>query len=198
MMTLYSDPTCPLCHRTRFVIQEKALAVNILDITQQHWPEDIAASIPYGKSPVLVERDLILFDANIIINYFNERFLQNPLMPTDPASKAQVRLMLHRIDLDWYALWEALIGNKKGKMAKAKQTLREDLTILTPLFQATPFFMSQTMSILDCSLAPLLWRLPMLNIKLPAKAKAVEEYAERIFSRPTFQAGLSDEERAMR
>ena len=119
-------------------------------------------------------------------------------MPTDPASKAQVRLMLHRIDLDWYALWEALIGNKKGKMAHAKQTLREDLTILTPLFEATPFFMSQTISILDCSLAPLLWRLPMLNIKLPAKAKPVEEYAERIFSRPTFQAGLSDNERAMR
>lgn len=198
MMTLYSDPTCPLCHRTRFVIQEKAITVNISDITEQQWPEEIAAAIPYGKSPVLVDRELVLFDANIIIDYFDERFLQNPLMPSDPASKAQTRLMLHRIDRDWYSFWEALVGNKKGQMAQAKRTLREDLTVLAPLFETSPFFMSDTLSLLDCSLAPLLWRLPMLNIKLPAKAKAVEDYADRIFARPSFQAGLSNNERAMR
>jgi len=198
MMTLYSDPACPLCHRARFVIQEKSIIVDIRDITAQHWPEDIAAANPYGKSPVLVDRELVLFNANIIIDYFNERFLQQPLMPSDPASRAQTRLMLHRLDHDWYSLWEALIGNNKGKMAQARRTIREDLTVLAPLFESSPFFMSETLSLLDCSLAPLLWRLPMLNITLPTKAKAVEDYASRIFARSGFQASLSDNERAMR
>ncbi len=198
MMTLYSDPTCPLCHRTRMVIKEKAIATHIQDITTEDWPEEVAAALPYGKSPVLVDRELILFDANIIIAYLEERFLQQPLTPSDPASRAQMRLMLHRIDYDWYSLWEALLGNKRGQMTQARQTIRDDLTVLTPLFESTPFFMSQTPSLLDCSLAPLLWRLPMLNIKLPAKAKAVEDYAERLFARPGFQASLSDSERAMR
>jgi len=198
MMTLYSDPNCPLCHRVRLLIHEKAIAVNIQDITTHPWPEEVAAALPYGKSPVLVDRELILFDANIIIAYLEERFLQHPLIPTDPASRAQMRLMVHRIDHDWYSLWDALLGNKRGHMSQAKQTIREDLTVLAPLFESTPFFMSQTLSVLDCSLAPLLWRLPMLNIKLPAKAKAVEDYAERLFARPNFQASLSDSERAMR
>ena len=198
MMTVYSDPSCPFSHRTRIVLHEKNIDANIEDIVDGQWPEDVAASNPYGTSPTLIDRDLVLFDADIIINYFEERFLQPTLMPVDPASRAKTRLMLHRIDKDWYSLWNALTGVEKGKMAKARKIIQEDLTVLAPIFNETDFFMSNEFSLLDCSIAPLLWRLPMLNIKLPAKAKAVEEYAQRIFARESFQASLSDIERDMR
>jgi RNA polymerase-associated protein len=197
-LTIYSDPACPFSHRTRIVLHEKNIVANIEDIIDDQWPEDIAAVNPYGTTPTLIDRNMVLFDSNIIIDYFNERFVHPPLLPSDPASRAEMRLMLHRIDKDWYALWSALIGMEKGKTSKARKTVQEDLTVLAPLFAESPFFMSKAFSLLDCSLAPLLWRLPMLNIKLPAKAKAVEEYAERIFARDSFQASLSDVERDMR
>lgn len=198
MMTVYSDPACPFCHRTRIVIHEKNITANIEDIIDGQWPEDVAAANPYGASPTLIDRDMVLFDSNIIINYFDERFLHPPLMPVDPADRAKARLMLHRIDKDWYTLWNVLTGVEKGNVTKARKIVQEDLTVLAPLFAASPYFMSNEFSLLDCSLAPLLWRLPMLNIKLPAKAKAVEDYAERIFARDSFQASLSDIERDMR
>ena len=198
MMTVYSDPACPFCHRTRIVMYEKNITANIEDIIDGQWPEDVAAANPYGASPTLIDRDMVLFDSNIIINYFDERFLHPPLMPVDPADRAKARLMLHRIDKDWYALWNVLTGVEKGNTSKARKTVQEDLTVLAPLFAASPYFMSNEFSLLDCSLAPLLWRLPMLNIKLPTKAKAVEDYAERIFARESFQASLSDIERDMR
>lgn len=198
MITVYSDPECPFSHRTRIVIHEKNITANIEDVIDGHLPEDIAAASPYGTTPVLFERDITLFDSNIINSYFDERFLQPPLMPSAPADKANARLMLHRIDKDWYSLWNALLGLEKGKMSKARKTVEEDLTVLAPLFTQSEFFMSDEFSLLDCSLAPLLWRLPLLKIKLPAKARAVEDYAQRIFARDSFQASLSEQERAMR
>lgn len=198
MMTVYSDPSCPFSHRTRIVMQEKNITANIENVIDGHWPEDVSALNPYGTSPILIDRDLVLFDANIIINYFDERFLHPPLMPIDPSHRAQTRLMLHRIDKDWFSLWPALIGTEKSKINKARKTIQEDLTVLGPLFEESPYFMSDEFSLLDCYLAPLLWRLPTLGIKLPVKAKAVEDYAQRIFARDSFQASLSDIEREMR
>lgn len=195
MLTVYSDPSCPFSHRTRIVIHEKNIEANIEDILDGQWPEDVAASNPYGTSPTLMDRDLVLFDSNIIIDYFDERFPHPPLMPVDPVARAKTRLMLHRIDKDWYSLWQALIA---GKPAKARKTVQEDLTILAPMFEESEFFMGNEFSLLDCSLAPLLWRLPMLGIKLPNSANAVESYAQRIFARESFQASLSDLERSMR
>ena len=196
--TLYSDPECPFCHRARIVMYEKNISAHIEHIKNGDWPEDIAAINRYGTNPVLVDRDLVLFNVDIIINYLDERFLQPPLMPADPASRAQTRLMLYRIDKDWYSLWQALVGEEKGKMLKARKTIQEDLTVLAPLFTHSSFFMNDDFSLLDCSLAPLLWRLPMLGIKLPTKAKIIEDYAQRIFARDSFQASLSDIERDMR
>ena len=197
-ISLYSDPSCPFCHRTRLAISEKNIVVDIKNSTEQHWPEEVAIANPYGRSPALMDRDLILFDANIIINYLDERFMHPPLMPTDPASRAKSRMMLHRIDQDWFSLWDALTGTNKRKVNTARKTIQEDLTVMSSLFSDSTFFLSNTFSVLDCSLAPLLWRLPMLSIKLPAKAKAIEHYAERIFARDSFQNSLSDKERAMR
>lgn len=197
-MTVFSDPNCPFSHQTRIVIQEKNIETNIENLVAGEWPEDVAAANPYGFGPTLFDRDLVLFDARVIMEYFDERFPHPPLMPVDPVARAKARLMLHRIDKDWYSLWQALSGRERGKTSKARKTIQEDLTVLSPLFESSPFFMSDEFSMLDCALAPLLWRLPSLNIKLPASAKAVETYAERIFKRESFQASLSEEERSMR
>ncbi|KGM08098.1 Stringent starvation protein A [Methylophaga thiooxydans] len=197
-MTVYSDPTCPFSHQTRIVIQEKNIETNIEELVAGEWPEEVAAANPYGAGPTLFDRDLVLFDSRVIMDFFDERFPHPPLMPVDPVARAKARLMLHRIDTDWYSLWHALSGRERGKTSKARKTIQEDLTVLAPLFESSPFFMSDEFSMLDCALAPLLWRLPSLNIKLPASAKAVESYAERIFKRDSFQVSLSEAERAMR
>jgi RNA polymerase-associated protein len=197
-MTVYSDPTCPFSHRARIVLYEKNLDADIINIGHDNWPEDVLAINPSAISPTLIDRDIALFDSNIIISSLEERFLQPALMPNDPVSRAKMRLMLHQIDNDWYAQWNALAGREKGKVSTARRMLQEDLTVLAPLFAQNPYFMNKEFSLLDCSLAPLLWRLPILNIKLPHKARAVEEYAERIFERDSFQASLSEFERAMR
>lgn len=198
MMTLYSDPVCPFCHRTRFAIAEKGLTVNVIDSHREPWSEEIAIAVPYAKSPVLLDRELIVFDSQIIIEYLDTRFSQTPLYPVDPSAKAKMKMMLHRIDHDWYANWDVLSGSNKAKKSKAQRTLSEDLTVISPLFETNTYFMSDDFSILDCWLAPLLWRLPQLNISLPDKAYAVNAYAERLFQRASFKSSLSKEERAMR
>jgi RNA polymerase-associated protein len=198
MMTVFSDPTCPFSHQMRIVINEKEIDAQIEDLVEGEWPEEVSAANPYGSGPTLFDRDLVLFDSRVIIDYFDERFPHPPLMPIDPVARAKARLMLHRIDKDWYSLWNALSGRERGKATKARKTIQEDLTVLAPLFENSKFFMSDDFSLLDCTLAPLLWRLPSLGVKLPASAKAVEKYAERIFRRDRFQASLSDFEKALR
>jgi RNA polymerase-associated protein len=198
MMTVFSDPSCPFSHQMRIVIKEKEIDAQIEELVPGEWPEEVAAANPYGTGPTLFDRDLVLFDTRVIIDYFDERFPHPPLMPVDPVARAKARLMLHRIDKDWYSLWDALSGRERGKASKARKIIQEDLTVLSPFFESSPFFMSDEFSMLDCTLAPLLWRLPSLNIKLPASAKAVEKYADRIFRRESFQASLTDIERAMR
>lgn len=198
MMTVFSDPTCPFSHQMRIVISEKEIDAKIEELVEGEWPEEVSAANPYGSGPTLFDRDLVLFDSRVIIDYFDERFPHPPLMPVDPVARAKARLMLHRIDKDWYSLWNALSGRERGKATKARKTIQEDLTVLAPLFENSKFFMSDEFSLLDCTLAPLLWRLPSLGIKLPASAKAVEKYADRIFRRDSFKASLTDAEKAMR
>ncbi len=197
-MTLYTDSTCVFGHQARMVIEEKNIEAEVEEVTEGHWPEDVIAANPYGTGPTLIDRDLVLFDAKVIMDYFDERFPHPPLMPVDPVARAQARLMLHRLEHDWFSHWYTLTGSDKTKANRVRKTIREDLTVLAPIFEAMPFFMSKEISLLDCTLAPLLWRLPVLNIKLPANAKPVLEYAERIFSRETFQASLTEAEREMR
>jgi RNA polymerase-associated protein len=198
MMTVFSDPQCPFSHQLRIVISEKQIDANIIDISEGEWPEEVSAANPYGTGPTLFDRDLVLFNSRVIIDFLDERFPHPSLLPVDPVARAQARLMLYRIDHDWYSLWPALSGKERGKASKARKLIQEDLTVLAPLFDNSKYFMSDEFSMLDCSLAPLLWRLQSLNIKLPESARAVEKYAERIFQRDSFKASLSDNEKAMR
>jgi len=198
VMTLYSDPSSIHCHRVRFVLAEKNVTVDIIDADPLDLPEDVVEMNPYGTLPTILDRDLTLYDSRIIMEYLDERFPHPPLLPVDPVNRAASRLYLHRVDTDWYSKVETILKGGKGAAA-ARKELRESLITTVPVFKAMDFFMSENFSVVDASIAPLLWRLPMLGIELsPAAAKEVDKYANRLFEREAFQQSLSEEEREMR
>lgn len=198
VMTLYSDPQSIHCHRVRFVLAEKNVTVDIIDADPLNLPEDVMEMNPYGSLPTIFDRDLTLYDSRIIMEYLDERFPHPPLLPVDPVNRAASRLYLFRVDNDWYSKVDTIL--KGGKTAAtARKELRESLISSAPIFSAMEYFMSENFSVVDASIAPLLWRLPALGIELsPAAAKAVNGYAERLFSREAFKLSLSEEEKEMR
>jgi RNA polymerase-associated protein len=200
MMTLFSSPTDPQSHRTRLVLQEKSISVEIVDVVGPDTPEDLIDLNPYNSVPTLVDRDLVLYDARVIIDYLDERFPHPPLMPVDPVSRAQFRLALFRIERDWYSLVHEIEYASDRKSANnARKMLRESLMSNAEVFAARPFFLSEEFSLVDCSIAPILWRLPHYDVQLPEEsAVIVDSYAERIYARPSFRQSLSEQEQEMR
>lgn len=197
VMALYSDPQNPYSHRVRVVLAEKNITVEIIDVDPLNLSDDIMDLNPYGTLPTLVDRDLVLYESRIIMEYLDERFPHPPLLPVDPVSRATSRLYMHRVDHDWYSLMDKILAG--GKEAdKARKELRESLITTVPVFAANPFFMSEDLSLVDCSIAPLLWRLPVLGVELPATAKPLQEYAARLFDRESFQESLTEAEREIR
>ncbi len=198
VMTLYSDPESIHCHRVRFVLAEKNVTVDIVDADPLNLPEDVLELNPYGSLPTIFDRDLTLYDSRIIMEYLDERFPHPPLLPVDPVNRAASRLYLYRVDNDWYTKVETILKGGKGAAA-ARKELRDSLISTVPVFSAMEYFMSENFSVVDASIAPLLWRLPMLGIELPpAVAKDINTYAERLFSREAFQQSLTEEEKEMR
>lgn len=197
-MLLYSDPASAYSHRARYVLAEKSISVEIRDVDPTHLPEDLLELNPYNTVPTLVDRDLVLYESRIIMDYFDERFPHPPLLPVDPVSRAKSRLLLYRIDHDWYSLLADLESGMETKAARARQALRDSLSTTAPIFDIKPYFMSDEFSLVDCSVAPLLWRLPYFGIELPNDARPLLGYAERIFEREAFQTSLSELEREMR
>ncbi|MDH5435123.1 MAG: glutathione S-transferase N-terminal domain-containing protein [Gammaproteobacteria bacterium] len=197
-MTLFSGDTCIYSHRTRIVLAEKGINYDIQVVDLDNKPEDLIDLNPYGTVPTLIDRDLSLFNSRIIMEYLDERFPHPPLMPVEPVLRSRTRLMLHRIDKDWYSELEVLAQNKDKKaMEKARKELRDGLTAVTPIFEQKPFFMSAEFTLLDCAIAALLWRLPYYKVDLPPSAKAINKYAESMFARESFQASLTEAEREM-
>ena len=197
-MIIYSDSNCPYSHRARMVLTEKNIVVEVIILNDEHLPEDLLELNPYNSLPTLVDRDLVLYHSRIIMEYLDERFPHPSLMPVDPVSRAQSRLFLYRIERDWFSLLDDLSGPDTSRADKARIILRDGLMAVAPIFEQKPFFMSDEFSLVDCSLATLLWRLPQYQIELPAQAKPLLQYAERLFQRDAFQASLTDEERAIR
>jgi len=197
VMTLYSDALSPYSHRVRVVLAEKNITVEIIDVDPLNLSEDIMDLNPYGTLPTLVDRDLTLFESRIIMEYLDERFPHPPLLPVDPVSRATSRLYMHRVDRDWYSLMDRILAGG-ADADKARKELRESLITTAPVFAASPWFMSEDLSLVDCSIAPLLWRLPALGVELPAQAKAVYDYANRLFERESFQESLTEAEREIR
>jgi len=197
VMTLFSDATCPQSHRVRMVLAEKGITVEIVNIDPDNLPEDLIDLNPYQSVPTLVDRELVLYDPQVITEYLDERFPHPPLMPVDPVSRARSRLALYRIDRDWYSLTGELESKNDKTVAKARKTLRDSLASSAEVFSAKPYFLSDEFSLVDAAIAPILWRLKYYGIELPAQARAVTEYAERMFARESFRASLTEAEREM-
>lgn len=193
IMILYSGSDL-YSHRVRIVLAEKGLPVDLIDIDRQESPEDLLEVNPYNSVPTLVDRNLVMYHSRIIMEYLDERFPHPPLLPVYPVSRAQSRLMMHRIEKDWYSLVELIERGTEKKAEKARKVLLESLLSLAPLFQQTPYLMSEDFSLIDCTLAPLLWRLPQYGIELPKSAKAILAYAERVFERKSFRESMTDAE----
>ncbi len=198
VMTLFSAQDCAQCHRVRIVLAEKDITYDVIDIDPDNKPEDLQELNPYNTVPTLVDRDLVLYEPRIIMEYLDERFPHPPLMPVDPVSRARARLALFRVEKDWYTLVDDLQHGGEKKQARARKQLREMLVASAEVFAAKPFFLSDEFSLVDCTIAPILWRLKHFGIELPRTAQPVLDYMNRIFRRESFQASLTETERAMR
>jgi RNA polymerase-associated protein len=199
VMTLFSRPTDAWSHRTRLVLAEKSINIDIVDVDDSNYPEDLLDLNPYNTVPTLVDRDLVLYDSRVIIEYLDERFPHPPLMPVDPVTRAQFRLALYRIEHDWYALASEIEdGGDRKPVTRARKALRDSIVSSVEIFGAKRFFLSDEFSLVDCSIAPILWRLDAFGIDLPAQAKPIQKYMEEIFSRPSFQGSLTELEQEMR
>ncbi len=199
VMTLFSGPTCPHSHRTRIVLAEKSINVDIVNVEGSNLPEDLLDLNPYNSVPTLVDRDLVLYDSRVIIEYLDERFPHPPLMPVDPVTRAQFRLALFRIESDWYTLAEQIEDAVERKRStKARKIIRESILSSVEVFRARPFFLSDEYSLVDCSISPILWRLPFYGVELPSQARPIQDYMERVFARQAFEDSLTELEREMR
>lgn len=199
VMTLYSGALDARSHQVRIVLAEKGVTADIINIDINNPPQDLVELNPYGKIPTLLDRDLVLYEANIIMEYLDERFPHPPLLPVYPVARAKSRLMLHRIEHDWYVLLDRIVrAENASDVEQARKELRGSLVGLTPVFADSPYFLSDEFSLVDCAIAPLLWRLPLYGIDLPPQAKPIRDYTKRIFKRETFQVSLTDAERELR
>jgi stringent starvation protein A len=199
-MTLFSAPNDPWSHRTRIVLAEKGIGIEIVSVEPGRFPEDLLDLNPYHSVPTLVDRDLVLYDSRVIMEYLDERFPHPPLMPVDPVTRAQFRLALYRIERDWYGLIQQIEQEPdKKQTVKLKKILRDTILQSADLFKLKPFFLSDEFSLVDATIAPVLWRLAHYEIDLPREqAPAIHKYASLVFARPAFRDSLSDLEQEMR
>lgn len=197
MMNLYSGTTCPFSHRCRIVLYEKQMDFQVIDVDLFNKPEDIAVINPYNRVPVLVDRDLVLYEANIINEYIDERFPHPQLMPPDPQTRAKARQLLYTMEHELFSHIDALEKNLKSA-EKSRAHVRDRLTELAPLFAKQKHLLGEEFSMLDVAIAPLLWRLDHYGIELPKAAVPLMKYAERIFSRQGFIDALTPSEKVMR
>jgi len=199
MMVLYSGTTCPFSQRCRFVLFEKGMDFEIKDVDLFNKPEDINVMNPYGQVPILVERDLVLYESNIINEYIDERFPHPQLMPADPVMRARARLFLFNFERELFVHVQTIENsNKQPAIDKAKIVIRDRLTQLAPILLKNKYMLGDDFSMLDVAIAPLLWRMDHYGIDLPKSAAPLMKYAERIFSRPAYIEALTPSEKVMR
>ncbi|NLC20824.1 MAG: stringent starvation protein A [Halomonadaceae bacterium] len=198
-MIFYSGNDDHFSQRVRIVLAEKGVAVDIVEISGDQHPEELADLNPYNSVPTLVDRDLVLYESKVMMEYLDERFPHPPLLPVYPVARAKSRLWMHRIEREWCSLVLQIENGTKKEAESARKKLRESLIGISPIFEDLPFFMSEDFSLVDCCIAPLLWRLPALGIELPEKqVKPLLAYMERLFEREAFVSSLNEIEREMR
>lgn len=200
-MTFYSDGTSHYSHRVRIVLAEKGVTVETIDVDPDEKPEDLSTLNPYNTLPTLVDRDLVLYEADIMMEYLDERFPHPPLFPVYPVARAMSRLWIYRIRQDWCPMVDALMANKgtPAQLEKARKDLRDSLVSIAPIFGEKPYFMSDEFTIVDCCVTPILWRLPIMGIELPVNktTKPLIEYRDRLFERESILMSLSEQEKEM-
>jgi len=198
VMTLYSGSDDLESHRTRIVLAEKGVLVDVIEVDRHDEPTNLSEINPYNTVPTLVDRDLVLYTSDIIMEYLDERFPHPPLLPVYPVSRAKSRLLMYRVDRDWYGLVSKIKLDTDKQAEKARKELQDILISLAPVFREYSYFMSEEFSLVDCCIVPILWRLPAFGIELPDQAKPILDYAEKIFERNSFQASLTEAERELR
>lgn len=199
-MIFFSDPSDHYCHRVRIVLAEKDVAVDIKEVDPEEKPSQLTDINPYNSLPTLIDRDLVLYEPNIMMEYLDERFPHPPLLPAYPVTRSKSRLMIHRIEKDLCLLVDIILDPmaKDSAINRARKELREQLITIVPIFAEYSFFMSEEFSLVDCCLMPILWRLPKMGVELPPQAQLLLDYAERLFQRESFRVSLSDSEIEMR
>ncbi len=198
-MVLFSDSRDHYSHRVRIVLAEKSVTAEVLAVDPRSKPAELAEFNPYNSLPTLVDRDdLALYEARVIMEYLDERFPHPPLLPVYPVARAKSRLWMYRLERDWSPLVDTILtGRSKDQVARSRDSLRESLLAIAPIFAEKPFFMSDDFTMVDCCLAAILWRLPLMDIQLPdtRQTRPLSGYMERLFTRPSFQASLTEQER---
>lgn len=198
VMTLYSGALDPYSHQVRIVLAEKGVAVDIIDVDENSPCDELLDLNPYNTLPTLLDRELVLYHPRVIMEYLDERFPHPPLLSVYPVNRAKSRLMMYRIERDWYSLMKLILNGSPDESDSSRVELQEGLLALAPVFADKPFFLNDEFSLVDCYIAPLLWRLPQLGIELSSEGDPVLEYANRMFMRSSFQESLSDLERDIR
>lgn len=197
-LTLFSARDCVLSHRVRLVLAAKGVSYDLVPVDPGNPPEDLIDLNPYHTVPTLVDRDLVLYSASVVTEYIDERYPHPPLMPVDPLSRARLRLAMLRLEHDWVPHVQAVQHGTRTQADSGRKRIKELLLSSLPLFKAFKFFLNAEMSLADCALAPIIWRLPSLGIKLERDMKLIDDYGQRIFNNPGFARSLTAEERALR
>lgn len=202
-MALFSDPACHYSHRVRIVLAEKGVSVDVEDVDPTNPPAELLELNPYGTTPTLADRDLALYESKVMMEYLDERFPHPPLLPVYPVARALSRQLMFRVEQDWCSLADTILAGKDDKAVdKARKELRDHLLGTAPVFTDMPYFMNEEFTLVDCCLAPILWRLDFLGVKLPGpgsrQVRPLISYMQRVFERPSFRLSLSQREREMR
>lgn len=199
VMTLFSGASDLYSHQTRIVLAEKGVTVEITFAEEDNWPEELVELNPYNTVPTLVDRELVLYNSRIIMEYLDERFPHPPLMPVYPVERGKGRLMMQRLESDWYPLVDTIMNGKPDAADAARKKLRDAIILVAPVFDHFAYFMSEDFTLIDCYMAPLLWRLPELNIDLGFDNVAgIKSYMVKVFERESFQASMTETEREIR
>ena len=201
-MTFFTDNMSHYSHRVRIVLAEKGVTVDMVEVDGAHPPAELAEVNPYNSVPTLVDRDLVLYESKVMMEYLDERFPHPPLLPVYPVARGASRQYIYRIERDWCVAVDAIVnGTASAKtLEKHRKELRESLVAIAPIFGEKPYFMSDEFTLVDCCLAPILWRLPELGIELPntKQTKPLLAYMDLLFGRESFQESLSEQEKEMR
>lgn len=200
-MIFFSDPTSHYSHRVRIVLAEKGVTVDMIETDSAHPPAELSELNPYNSLPTLVDRDLVLYESKVMMEYLDERFPHPPLLPVYPVARAESRLLIHRIEKDWCALVDSILTTRSDNVVKkATKELKDSITGIAPIFAEKPFFMSEEFTLVDCCIAPILWRLPALGVDIRSskQTKPLLAYMDALFARESFQESLSEQERELR